>query len=318
MAAVGMANLPPRHGTPVSLARFWQPRFWPLWVGIGLLRLTVLLPYPVLLRLGRGLGTLLRWTLRGRRHVAAMNLRLCFPEAGEQQRAIWLRDHFHSLGMAVFDLALALWAPSPRVARLVHVTGLEHITAARAGGTGVVLLTGHFPAAELAGRQLQARLGRMAALYRPMRNPLADELLRRGRAGSTEQLIPKDNMRQLIRALRQGYAIYFAPDQSHRRSYSALLPFFGEPAMTNTALTQIVRLSGAKVVPMLTRRRSDGTGYDALLLPAWEDFPGESPEADALRATQLLEDWIRGDPAQYYWIHRRFKGRPPPLPDPYA
>lgn len=313
-----MTMPPPGQPSPPSLARFWQPRFWPLWLGIALLRLAALVPYPVLLWLGRALGNLLRWTLARRRRVAAVNLRLCFPGAGERQREVWLREHFHSLGMAVFDLALALWAPPARIARLVHVTGLEHITAARADGAGVVLLTGHFPAAELGGRELQARLGRMAALYRPIRNPLVDELLRRGRARGTEQLIPKDNMRQLIRALRQGYTVYFAPDQSHRRNYSALLPFFGEPAMTNTALTQIVRLSGAKVVPMMTRRRADGSGYDALMLPAWEDFPGTSPEADALRVAQLLEGWIREAPPQYYWIHRRFKGRPPPLPDPYA
>lgn len=309
---------PPGEAPAPSLAQFWQPRFWPLWPGVALLRLMALLPYPVLLRLGRWLGTLLRWTLAGRRRVAAVNLALCFPAAGERQRALWLREHFHSLGVAVFDLALALWAPPARISRLVHVTGLEHLAAARAGGRGVVLLTGHFPAAEIGGRELQARLGRIAALYRPLRNPLVDELLRRGRALGTEQLIPKDNMRQLIRALRQGYTVYFAPDQSHRRNYSAMLPFFGEPAMTNTALTQIVRLSGAKVVPMLTRRRADGAGYDALLLPAWEDFPGDSPEADALRVAHLLEGWIREAPPQYYWIHRRFKGRPPPLPDPYA
>jgi KDO2-lipid IV(A) lauroyltransferase len=282
------------------------------------LRVAVLLPFPALVVLGRWLGNLLRWVLPGRRHVAAVNLRLCFPAAGEPERGRWLREHFHSLGMAVFDLGLAIWAPAARIARLVHFSGLEHLTAARADGQGVVLLTGHFPAAELGGHELQVRLGRIAALYRPSRNPLVDEILRRSRARGTEQQIPKDSSRQLIRALRQGYTVYFAPDQSHRRSNSALLPFFGEPAMTNTALTQIVRLSGAKVVPMMTRRRRDGTGYDAVMLPAWTGFPGDSPEADALRVGSLLEGWIREDPPQYYWVHRRFKGRPAPLPDPYA
>lgn len=310
---------PPGRELPEpSLAHFWQPRYWGLWLGIGLLRVTVLLPYPALMALGRGLGRLFLLALPGRRHVAAVNLRLCFPDASEGQRATWLREHFQSLGMAVFDLGLAIWGTPARIASLVHFTGLEHLTAARADGQGVVLLTGHFPAAELGGHELQARLGRIAALYRPARNPLVDEILRRSRARGTELLIPKDQSRQLIRALRQGHTVYFAPDQSHRRSNSTLLPFFGELAMTNTALTQIVRLSGAKVVPMMTRRRPDGTGYDALLLPAWTGFPGESPEADARRVNELLEGWIREAPAQYYWIHRRFKGRPAPLPDPYA
>ena len=120
----------------------------------------------------------------------------------------------------------------------------------------------------------------------------------------------------MIRALRQGLPVWYAPDQSHRRRYSALLPFFGEPAMTNTALTQIIRLSGARVVPYLPRRRADGSGYDVDILPALADFPGESPEADALRVNRLFEDHIRGAPDQYYWVHRRFKGRPG-MPDPY-
>lgn len=301
-----------------AAGRFLGPRYWPLWLGIGLLRLAVLLPYPALWALGRGLGTLLRHLLRGRRRVAATNLALCFPEASEAQRRRWLVEHFHSLGMAPFDLAMAAWAAPERIHRLVRVTGLEHLAAARSDGHGVVLLTGHFPGAELGGFVLQARLGHIAALYRPTRNGLADAFLRWSRARGTEMVIPKDSMRQLIRALRQGYTVYFAPDQSHRRSHSALLPFFGEPAMTNTALTQIVRLSGARVVPMVTRRQPDGGGYEALLWPALTDFPGESPEADAARVARFLEEQIRVCPAQYYWVHRRFKGRPPPWPDPYA
>ena len=111
--------------------------------------------------------------------------------------------------------------------------------------------------------------------------------------------------------------MWYAPDQSQRRQYSALLPFFGVPAMTSTALTKLCELSGAKVVPCLPRRRPDGSGYEVELLPALTDFPGES-EADARRVNAILEEHIRGAPDQYYWVHRRFKGRPPPLPDPYA
>lgn len=318
MSTGNRAAAPSAPAPTPSLARFLGPRYWGIWLGVGLLRVAVLLPFRLQWLLGRGLGNLLRVALPARRRIAAINLALCFPAASPAERDTWLREHFHSLGMALFDFGLARWASPARAARLVRVTGLEHIAAARAAGHGVVLLTGHFPAAELGGRALQAALGRMAALYRPIKNPLVNELARRARAQGTEILIPKDNMRQLVRALRQGYAVYFAPDQSDRRAHSALLPFFGEPAMTNTALSQIVRLSGARVIPMVTRRRADGGGYDAILSPPLQDFPGESPEADARRTLALLEQAIRAAPAQYYWIHRRFKGRPAPLPDPYA
>jgi KDO2-lipid IV(A) lauroyltransferase len=305
-------------GADTPLTRFLAPRYWAVWLGLGLLRLVVLLPLRVQWYLAGGLGALLRGVLADRRRVAAANLALCFPDATPAERARLLREHFHSLGMALFEFGIAYWASLERLQGMVRIRGGEHLVAARAGGRGVILLTGHLPGTELCGRVMQAEFGRIAGFYRPLKNPLVDEMVRRTRGRITDLLIPKDNLRQLIRALRQGYAVYFAPDQSHRRSNSALLPFFGEPAMTNTALTQVARLSGAAVVPFFTSRRADGAGYDIDFYPALDGIPGESPEADALRAGALLEAHVRRFPAQYYWIHRRFKGRPPPLPDPYA
>jgi KDO2-lipid IV(A) lauroyltransferase len=308
------------EGAPENrpLRHFAGPRYWPLWPVLGLLRLTVLLPARARWALGRGLGNVLRIVLAGRRRVAATNLALCFPAATAAERAGWLVEHFHSLGMAPLDLAMAAWASPDRILALVQVTGMDNLVAARAAGRGVILLTGHFPAAELGGFVLQTRLGQIAALYRPTRNGLVDAFLRLARDRGTSLQIPKDSMRSLVRALRSGHTVYFAPDQSHRRQHSALLPFFGEPAMTNTALTAIVRLTGALVVPMATRRSPDGLRYEAVLLPALADFPGASETDDARRVITFLEEQIRLAPAQYYWIHRRFKGRPAPWPDPYA
>lgn len=300
------------------LYRFWQPAYWPLWVGLALLRLSVLLPFRVQLSLGRALGGLLRRAMPERRRIAATNLRLCFPGAPQEERDRILREHFASLGIALFELGLAWWATEERLEKLIHVEGMEHLTASVAEGRGVVLLSGHFPAIELTGRIFKRRLPGLAALYRPSRNPFVDEVLRRGRGRSATRLVAKDNLRLLVRTLKEGLPLWYAPDQSYRRQNSALVPFMGEPAMTNTALTKICRLTGARVVPYLPRRRTDGTGYDVTILPPLEDFPGESPEGDALRVNRLLEAHIAGAPEQYYWIHRRFKGRPSPLPDPYA
>jgi KDO2-lipid IV(A) lauroyltransferase len=301
----------------VPLWRFWQPRYWALWLGLALLRLACLLPYRCQLWLGRRLGGLLRRLLPRRRRVAARNLALCFPALDEGAREQLLREHFASLGIALFELGLAWWASERLLDRLVRIEGLEHLLAAQAAGQGVVVLSGHFPAIEFTGRLARRSLPGLAALYRPHENPFIDQLLRRGRERAG-RLIPKDSMRQLLRALRTGAPVWYAPDQAHRRQHSALVEFFGVPAMTNTALTQLVKLSGARVVPYLPRRRADGSGYDVRILPALEDFPGESPEADALRVNRLFEEHIRLAPDQYYWVHRRFKGRPPPLPDAYA
>jgi KDO2-lipid IV(A) lauroyltransferase len=304
--------------TATPLYRFLAPRYWTTWLGLGLMRGLVLLPYPALLAAGRGIGRLLHALLPRRRHVAATNLRLCFPDLDDAAQGRLLRVHFESLGMQLAELALAWWAPAARLAPLIHVQGMEHLEAAAAGGRGVVLLSAHFPAVELSGSVLRSGTRvRIAGLYRPSHNALVDEILMRSRSRAIEVQIPKDSMRQLLRTLARGYAVWYAPDQAYRGRFSALVTFFGVPAMTNTAITQIVRMSGAAVVPFFPRRRRDGSGYDVTISPALQDFPGADAAADAQRINHLLEAQVREVPEQYYWVHRRFKGRPG-LPDPYA
>jgi KDO2-lipid IV(A) lauroyltransferase len=154
--------------------------------------------------------------------------------------------------------------------------------------------------------------------YRPSRNPLVDELFKRVRKRSAPILIPKDALRRVVRTLRRGMPVWYAPDQSHRRAQSALIPFFGEPAMTSTGLSELARLGNAVVVPLFPTRLPDGRGYRLDILPALEDFPGASPEDDARRVNAILEAHIRKVPEQYYWLHRRFKGRPEGYADPYS
>ena len=317
-----MARTTPPAGpggtAPTPLRRFLAPRYWPTWVALGLRRLLALLPYPALLAAGRLIGRALLVTLPRRRHVAAVNLRLCFPGLDEAARRQLLRRHFESLGMQLAELGLTWFAPPAKLAPLIHVEGMEHLEAAAAGGRGVVLLSAHFPAIELSGSVLRsATTVRLAALYRPSHNALVDEILLRSRAKAIEVQIPKESLRQLLRTLARGYGVWYAPDQAYAGRFSALATFFGEPAMTNTALTQIVRLSGAAVVPFFPRRRADGRGYDVTIGPVLQDFPGPDPVSDAQRVNDLVERQARLVPEQYYWVHRRFKARPG-LPDPYA
>lgn len=301
-----------------GLYRYWQPRYWPIWLGLAVLRLVCLLPYRSQLALGRGLGRVLYMVLGRRRRVAEANLRLCFPELSEAERDALCRRHFESLGMNAIEIGIGLWFSDAAIDRLVRVSGTEHIDRARAQQTGIILLSGHFAALEICARGFQSQCTEVAALYRRMANPLVDELVRRSRSRGQARLIPKDDMRQLVRTLRDGIPVWYAPDQSHRRRYSALVPFFGEPAMTNTALTEIARLGRAAVIPCATRRLPHGEGYEVVLLPEVEDLPLDDAAACAQRVNEILESLIRRAPEQYYWIHRRFKGRPAPHPDPYA
>lgn len=299
------------------LRRFWQPRYWPLWLGLGLLRGAAFLPVKAQLAIGRAVGGVAWRLLPGRRRIAATNLALCFPGLSAAERDRLVRRHFASLGMTLMEHGMTWWASDAEVTRLVDLSGARHLQDALATGRGVVLLTGHFGPQEFTGRMFP-HLARIAALYRTNRNPFVDAMLLRVRGKGASVLIPKQSMRRMIRLLREGVAVWYAPDQSHRRAMSALIPFFGEPAMTTTALSEIARLGNALVVPVLPRRLPDTGRYTLEILPALDNFPGASPEEDARRVNALLEAHIRGAPEQYYWIHRRFKGRPPPLPDPYG
>ena len=269
------------------------------------------------LLLGRGLGRLAQWLMPMRRRVVEANLKLCFPELTEPERRTLLVQHFASLGMMVLELGLAWWASDKRLARLTQVDGIEHLLEPLRRGQGVVVVSGHFAGQEVSGRVVGVHLGEVAALYRHSNNPFLDVWLRRIRLRSVTELFRKEDVRPLVRWLRRGRPVWYASDQSYRRKHSALVPFFGEPAMTSTALSEIVRLGKATVVPYLPRRLADGSGYHVQILPALENFPGPDAAADAERINRLLEQHIRKAPEQYYWVHRRFKGRPSGYDDPY-
>jgi KDO2-lipid IV(A) lauroyltransferase len=301
----------------VPLYRLLAPRFWAIWLALGLLRLVVMLPYRVQAPIGRSVGRIAMTFARRRRQIAARNIELCFPEWDDAQRRQLLRRHFESLGMTLIEMGLCWWASDARLKPLFEIEGLEHLQAALQHGNGVIMLTGHFTTLDLGGRFLTMQAP-VTAMYRPNENPLFDEIMRRGRERSAQRAIPKQDIRGMVRALRENHAIWYAPDQSHRRGHSALVPFFAVPAPSNTATSALARMSGARVVPFLSLRLPDDRGYRFIIEPALTGFPGDDPEADTLRINQWLERRIRLAPEQYLWIHRRFKPWDSDAPNPYA
>ncbi len=247
-----------------------------------------------------------------------MNLRLCFPDLDDAAIDKLVREHFESTGISMIEMGLAWWISPRRAREIVNITGAENALHALEQGHPVILLSGHLPGTEIVGIAARRLIDEMGAMYRPTNNAFADQIIRRGRQRAIVHLIPKDGLRQMLKLLKRGVPVWYASDQAYDRKGSALVPFFGVPAMTNCALSYIARVSKAKVVPFLPQRRADLSGYDALILPPLEDFPTDDEAADALRVHRVLEERIREAPAQYYWLHRRFKNRPPPLPDVYA
>ncbi|MGB5544340.1 MAG: LpxL/LpxP family Kdo(2)-lipid IV(A) lauroyl/palmitoleoyl acyltransferase [Gammaproteobacteria bacterium] len=301
----------------VPLYRLLAPRFWGIWAALALLRLIVMLPYRLQAPVGRAIGRGAMLLARRRRRIAARNIALCFPEWQDQQRELLLRRHFESLGMTLIEMGLCWWASDERLRPLVEIEGLEHLRAALEHGKGVIMLTGHFTTLDLGGRFLTMQAP-VTAMYRPNENPLFNEIMRRGRERSAQRAIPKQDIRGMVRALRENHAIWYAPDQSHRRGHSALVPFFSIPAPSNTATSALAKMSGARVVPFLSMRLPDDRGYRFVIEPALSGFPGDDAEADTLRINQWLERRVRLAPEQYLWIHRRFKPWDDTVDDPYA
>jgi len=300
----------------VPLYRFLGPRFWPLWLSLGTIRLLTFLPIKGQMAAAWLIGRVAYWVLGDRRRIARINIELCFPELDGRERKQLIKRHFHSLGMALIETGMCWWASDDRVRKRVTYTGLEHLEGAIAGGRGAILLTGHFTPLDLGGR-FMTLVAPVAAMYRKADNPLLEEIMRRGRTRAADAVVRKEDVRGMLRHLKAGRATWYAPDQSHRRQNSVVVPFFGVPAATNTATSKFARISGAPVVPFYPVRLPGSQGYRLDILPPLDDFPSGDPVADTARINALLESRVRLCPEQYLWVHKRFKRPTPAHRDPY-
>ena len=300
-----------------SLAWFWTPGYWFTWLVYFYMRAIVALPLAGQLWVGRQLGRGLGILLFPKRKIADANLRVCFPELSPAERSSLRRKHFESIGMAVSEMAMGWFGSEERIRKLVTINGVEHLRSALARGRGVIFFSAHFTTYEFGFAALKPHCPRLCAMYREQRNEMWNIIMQRGRSRNIDELFPKDSVRAMIKALKANAAVWYAPDQSYRKKYSALVPFFGEPAMTNTATSRIAAMTGAAVLTYFCRRHADDSGYVIDIGAPLENFPTEDLEADTARLMQALADYVREIPDQYCWIHQRFKGRPPPLPDIY-
>lgn len=292
-------------------ARLLAPRWWPTWLGLALLRALILLPIPVALAMGAALGTLFGLLARGRRHVVDVNLRLCLPQLGERERRKLADAHFRDLGRGVVEAALTWWAPDARLASRITIEGREHLEAARATGRGIVILTGHFTTLEIGARAVFLAGGLpFHAMYRPYSNAVMDFFMRGWRAErSGLPAIPREDLRAIARALREGRAVWFAPDQTLKGRERVFAPFFGVPAATITATSRLAAIGRAVVLPYMPERR--GARWVLRFSAHFENFPSADDAADTTRVLAAIETGARAALPQYFWLHRRFKRRPP-------
>ena len=285
-------------------------------LGLACIWLLHFLPLALLSRLGAALGTVLYYVAAPRRRVVLLNLQFCFPDLDESARRKLALAHFRAFARSVFEHGILWWGSKARVQALVKVEGLEHWR--NLDGKPVILLAPHFIGLDMGGIRLASEY-RLNSVYSRTKDEVFDRLLIHGRTrfGQTTLFARQDGIRGMVKTLKRGEPFYYLPDMDLGIRDSVFAPFFGKPAATITGLSRIAQLAGATIVPCITRQLSGGAGYVVRLYPAWTDFPGADLEADARRMNAFIEERVREMPAQYYWLHKRFKTRPAGEANPY-
>jgi KDO2-lipid IV(A) lauroyltransferase len=278
---------------------------------IALLWLLHWLPVRLQSALGAGLGALLHGLAGSRRRVARRNLELCFPELDRRAREALLRQHFRWLGRSLIERGLLWYAPRERLQRLIEIEGDVHL--AERSAQPVMWLVPHFIALEAAATAVQLfQTRRGATIYQAQSNPVFDAAVRAGRQrfGNSVLLPRRDSAKPLIRAVKQeGLGFFNLPDMDFGRKESVFVPFFGVDAATLLAPSRLARMLKMTVQPVLAEMKPGG-GWRVRFLPTWTDWPTDDPEADAARMNAWIESEVRQLPAQYLWVHKRFKTRP--------
>ncbi|MHB1237806.1 MAG: LpxL/LpxP family acyltransferase [Gallionella sp.] len=277
--------------------------------GVFLLWLIHFLPFRVLVWIGNTLGLLLYAIAAERRHVASVNLNLCFPGMSDAQRVRLLRAHFRMFARGLIERTILWWGSAERISGLIRVEGVEHFVALQ--GKPSILLTPHFVGMD-AGGQWIAQHTDTVCMYANQKNIYLTELLLKKRARFRNQRLysRQQGLRPILKGMREGMPFIYPPDQDQGIRDGAFIPFFGVPAATMTSVPRIAQMTGAKVLPCITRLLPGAAGYVLTFYPAWENYPSGDDIADTRRMNEFIEERVREMPEQYFWLHKRFKTRP--------
>lgn len=286
---------------------------------LGLLRLIHVLPLGTQAWLGRCLGRVLYRAAAARRHVALRNLELCFPDWDLGKREALVREHFQWLGRSMLERGVLWYASPARLRSLIHVEG--DVGLAERSDRPVMWLVPHFMGLDVAGVATQLFQTReVGSIYQAQSNPLLDAAIRKGRNrfGLGALFSRGERALPLIRAIRRGWAFFNLPDMDFGEKDAAFVPFFGVSASTLLAPSRMAKSLNMVVQPVVVEILPAGQGYRVQFMQPWDNFPTDDPQADAAFMNRWIEAEIRRNPAQYLWVHKRFKTRPPGEPSVYG
>ena len=267
------------------------------------------LPFRVLVGIGNLLGLLLHAVARERRRVGHINLRLCFPHMSDSERAQLVRKNFQAFGRSLIERSILWWSSGAYIKSLIRVRGEEYFNAVK--GKPVILLTPHFVGMDAGGSWIAQQVN-VVCVYANQKNRYLSNLLlqKRIRFGQQRLYSRQQGLRPIVKALREGWPFIYPTDQDQTVKDGAFIPFFGVPAATVTTVSRLAAMTGAVVVPCITRVLPGGEGYELRFYPPWENYPTDDVIADTRRVNEFIEQRVLEMPEQYFWLHKRFKTRP--------
>lgn len=296
----------------------FHPKYWLTWTGILLLFISSLLPYSALLFIGKQLGRAAYPIIKSRRKIAQRNIELCFPQLSKIEVEKKTRLNFENTGIALFELGMAWFWPNWRINELLKVSGFEHLQQAQKSGDGIILLGAHFLTLEMGARAL-GTIFPCSPVYRKHSNAVLDYCFNKGRTRDHNVMLDRSDFKGMLRTLKRGEAIWYAPDHDYGPHKSSVFaPFFAvENANTVAGTSNLARINNSCVIPMFLKRLPGNAGYELIFYPPLEDFPSKDINADACATNQQIEKMILECDDQYMWMHRRFKTRPEGESYPY-
>ncbi len=295
---------------------YWHPRYWPTWLALAILRITIYLPSHLRILLGRALGNLLFMVAKRRRHITQVNIRLCFPELTPKQQHRLVQQVFQENAIGLLETAQSFWAPIESFKSQVVFKNIQALKTAVAAGKGVLLIGAHYTTLDLGGL-LFSLFFPLDVMYRPHDNPLFDAVLRKARARWAHAVIPRNNMRAIFRSLKQGHIFWYPADQDYGEHLSVFAPFFGIPAATLETTARLAQVNHSPVL-IIGHHRLPDHSYVLSVSDPLTHYPSGHAVNDATQVNAEIEKQIRRFPAQYMWVHRRFKTRGEGEPDRYG
>jgi len=291
----------------MTKTNFYQPKFITTWILIGLMKLGAKLPFTVQVFIGIGIGKLLYLILTRFRKIAFVNISRCYPTKSLSEVEDLVKQNFEAIGISIFETANAYFGSNDKIQKLITIHNEHYLSDALNKKQSVILLSGHFMPLMLGGRALLLK-HTIANIYRPQNNELFDEVMRKVFVDNGAVMIKTKDIRAMMKALKGGLPIWYAPDQDLGEKNSIFAPFFNIQTATISATARLAKTPNTVVIPFFFIRSS--SGYTMNFEPPLNDYPNDDAVENASRTNQILQNQILKAPEQYLWIHKRFKTRP--------